>query len=113
MQTDNVSNQREHLILLLANIHIRKNPKTDEHSKVFLSVYIQTPRLNMFFLVFLMLLQHWTFTPGDMPFLFSVRSDVSQLLLQLDDNALNDVMKKLFKNYKKWCKYLGRKSSLW
>ncbi|XP_047089291.1 callose synthase 3-like [Lolium rigidum] len=63
-QTDNVSNQREHLILLLANIHIRINPKTDEHSK-------------------------------------------------LDDNALNDVMKKLFKNYKKWCKYLGRKSSLW
>ncbi|KAK1653393.1 hypothetical protein QYE76_071198 [Lolium multiflorum] len=63
-KTDNVSNQREHLILLLANIHIRKNPKTDEHSK-------------------------------------------------LDDNALNDVMKKLFKNYKKWCKYLGRKSSLW
>jgi callose synthase len=31
----------------------------------------------------------------------------------LDDNALNDVMKRLFKNYKKWCKYLGRKSSLW
>ncbi|KAK3150352.1 hypothetical protein QOZ80_3AG0232130 [Eleusine coracana subsp. coracana] len=60
----NVSNQREHLILLLANIHIRKNPKTDQQSK-------------------------------------------------LDDNALNDVMKKLFKNYKKWCKYLGRKSSLW
>ncbi|XP_044983071.1 callose synthase 3-like isoform X2 [Hordeum vulgare subsp. vulgare] len=63
-QTDNVSNQREHLILLLANIHIRKNPKTDEHSK-------------------------------------------------LEDNALNEVMKKLFKNYKKWCKYHGRKSSLW
>uniref|UniRef100_M8CWL7 1,3-beta-glucan synthase n=1 Tax=Aegilops tauschii TaxID=37682 RepID=M8CWL7_AEGTA len=33
-KTDNVSNQREHLILLLANIHIRKHPKTDEHSKV-------------------------------------------------------------------------------
>lgn len=63
-QTDNVSNQREHLILLLSNIHIRRNPKTDEQSK-------------------------------------------------LDDNALNEVMKKLFKNYKKWCKYLGRKSSLW
>ncbi|XP_010229272.1 callose synthase 3 [Brachypodium distachyon] len=63
-QTDNVSNQREHLILLLANVHIRRNPKTDEYSK-------------------------------------------------LDDNALTEVMKKLFKNYKKWCKYLGRKSSLW
>ncbi|KAM3316109.1 hypothetical protein ACQJBY_034311 [Aegilops geniculata] len=63
-ETDNVSNQREHLILLLANIHIRKHPKTDEHSK-------------------------------------------------LEDNALDEVMKKLFKNYKKWCKYHGRKSSLW
>uniref|UniRef100_A0A0E0K890 1,3-beta-glucan synthase n=1 Tax=Oryza punctata TaxID=4537 RepID=A0A0E0K890_ORYPU len=63
-KTDNVSNQREHLILLLANVHIRRNPKTDPQSK-------------------------------------------------LDDNALNEVMKKLFKNYKKWCKYLDRKSSLW
>ncbi|GJM97377.1 hypothetical protein PR202_ga14299 [Eleusine coracana subsp. coracana] len=64
-QKDNVSNQREHLILLLANVHIREVPKAD-----------QTPKL--------------------------------------DDRALDAVMKKLFKNYKKWwCKYLGRKSSLW
>ncbi|KAG5565273.1 hypothetical protein RHGRI_001233 [Rhododendron griersonianum] len=63
-QKDNVANQREHLILLLANVHIRQFPKPD-----------QQPRL--------------------------------------DDNALTEVMKKLFKNYKKWCKYLGRKSSLW
>ena len=32
---------------------------------------------------------------------------------QLDDRALDAVMKKLFKSYKMWCKYLGRKSSLW
>ncbi|CAL5059049.1 unnamed protein product [Urochloa decumbens] len=63
-QTDSVSNQREHLILLLANVHIRRNPKTNQQSK-------------------------------------------------LDDSALNDVMKRLFKNYKKWCKYHDRKSSLW
>ncbi|KAE9462595.1 hypothetical protein C3L33_05503, partial [Rhododendron williamsianum] len=31
---------------------------------------------------------------------------------RLDDRALEEVMKKLFENYKKWCKYLGRKSSL-
>ncbi|GFQ00467.1 callose synthase 1 [Phtheirospermum japonicum] len=62
-QKDNVSNQREHLILLLANVHIRQ-PKPDQQPK-------------------------------------------------LDDRALTEVMKKLFKNYKKWCKYLGRKSSLW
>ncbi|KAG8646373.1 callose synthase 1 isoform X1 [Manihot esculenta] len=63
-QKDNVANQREHLILLLANVHIRQFPKTDQQPK-------------------------------------------------LDDRALTDVMKKLFKNYKRWCKYLGRKSSLW
>uniref|UniRef100_A0A0E0AEQ0 1,3-beta-glucan synthase n=1 Tax=Oryza glumipatula TaxID=40148 RepID=A0A0E0AEQ0_9ORYZ len=61
-QKDNVSNQREHLILLLANVHIRQSPKTEQQAK-------------------------------------------------LDDRALDAVMKKLFKNYKKWCKYLGRKSS--
>ncbi|KAA8520299.1 hypothetical protein F0562_014555 [Nyssa sinensis] len=63
-QKDSVANQREHLILLLANVHIRQFPKPDLQPK-------------------------------------------------LDDRALTEVMKKLFKNYKKWCKYLGRKSSLW
>ncbi|XP_008246142.1 PREDICTED: callose synthase 2-like, partial [Prunus mume] len=62
-QKDNVANQREHLILLVANVHIRQLPKPDQQPK-------------------------------------------------LDDRALTDVMKKLFKNYKKWCKYLDRKSSL-
>ncbi|GJN22578.1 hypothetical protein PR202_gb10158 [Eleusine coracana subsp. coracana] len=54
-QKDNVSNQREHLILLLANVHIRQVTKPDQQPK-------------------------------------------------LDDRALDTVMKKLFKNYKKWCK---------
>ncbi|XP_015054888.1 callose synthase 3-like [Solanum pennellii] len=63
-QKDSVANQREHLILLLANVHIRQYPKPDQQPK-------------------------------------------------LDERALNEVMKKLFKNYKKWCKYLDRKSSLW
>ncbi|KAI4381254.1 hypothetical protein MLD38_007346 [Melastoma candidum] len=62
-QKDNVANQREHLILVLANVHIRQFPKPDQPRKV-------------------------------------------------DDRALNDVMKKLFKNYKKWCKFLDSKSSL-
>ncbi|KAK1420284.1 hypothetical protein QVD17_21754 [Tagetes erecta] len=63
-QKDNVSNQREHLILLLSNVYIRHFPNPDQHPK-------------------------------------------------LDDSAVTEVMKKLFKNYKKWCKYLGRNSSLW
>ncbi|KAG6505505.1 hypothetical protein ZIOFF_037861 [Zingiber officinale] len=63
-QEDNVSNQREHLVLLLANAHLRQIPKPGQQSK-------------------------------------------------LDERALTEVMKKLFKNYKKWCKFLNRKSSLW
>ncbi|XP_048610811.1 callose synthase 2 isoform X1 [Brassica napus] len=64
-QKDNVANQRENLILLLANVHIRQFPRPE-----------QQPKLDI-------------------------------------DRAVTIVMKKLFKNYKKWCKYLGRKSSLW
>ncbi|KAI4333205.1 hypothetical protein L6164_018042 [Bauhinia variegata] len=63
-QGDSVANQREHLILLLANVHMRQVPKLDQSNK-------------------------------------------------LDDRALKEVMKKLFRNYKKWCKYLNRKSSIW
>ncbi|KAK7318446.1 hypothetical protein RJT34_03148 [Clitoria ternatea] len=62
-QRDNVRNQRENLILLLANAHIRLHPKPE-------------------------------------PFNL------------LDDRAVNSVLKDLFKNYKTWCKFLGRKHSL-
>ncbi|KAK7282334.1 hypothetical protein RIF29_11015 [Crotalaria pallida] len=62
-QRDNVRNQREHLILLLANNHIRLHPKPEPLNK-------------------------------------------------LDDRAVNAVMNHLFKNYKTWCKFLGRKHSL-
>ncbi|KHN29244.1 Callose synthase 5 [Glycine soja] len=55
-QRDNVRNQREHLILLLANSHIRLHPRPE-------------------------------------PFNLAL-------------------MKNLFKNYKSWCKFLGRKHSL-
>ncbi|KDP44405.1 hypothetical protein JCGZ_19420 [Jatropha curcas] len=33
-QKDNVANQREHLILVLANVHIRQFPKPDQQPKV-------------------------------------------------------------------------------
>ncbi|XP_020225550.1 callose synthase 5 [Cajanus cajan] len=62
-QRDNVRNQREHLILLLANSHIRLHPKPEPLNK-------------------------------------------------LDDRAIDAVMSDLFKNYKTWCKFLGRKHSL-
>ncbi|XP_031477694.1 putative callose synthase 8 isoform X3 [Nymphaea colorata] len=63
-QEGNVKNQREHLILLLANIHIRQFPRPEP-------------------------------------------------LSELDDRAINELMKRLFKNYKAWCKFLGRPSNLW
>ncbi|XBH66198.1 hypothetical protein VPH35_119648 [Triticum aestivum] len=63
-QKDNVSNQREHLVLLLANMHIRQISKPEQQP-------------------------------------------------ELDDHVLDTTMNKLFKNYKRWCKYLGRKTSLW
>eukprot|EP00250_Pteridium_aquilinum_P011202 c19900_g2_i1 orf=287-6166(-) len=62
-QKDNVANQREHLILLLANVHIRQIPKPDPPNK-------------------------------------------------LSDAALGSVMDRLFKNYKNWCRFLGRENNL-
>ncbi|GER33644.1 glucan synthase-like 4 [Striga asiatica] len=60
-QKGNVANQREHLILLLANTHVRKAHK-------------QTRKL--------------------------------------EDGAVDELMKKFFKNYTDWCKFLGRKSNI-
>lgn len=62
-QKDNVANQREHLILLLANIHMRQVPKPDALGK-------------------------------------------------LSDAALSIVMERLFKNYRRWCKFLNRRDHL-
>ncbi|KAG5566203.1 hypothetical protein RHGRI_001966 [Rhododendron griersonianum] len=38
-QKDNVANQREHLILLLANVHIRQFPKPDQQPKMAFELY--------------------------------------------------------------------------
>ncbi|KAI4364325.1 hypothetical protein MLD38_020433 [Melastoma candidum] len=62
-QRDNVRNQREHLIMLLANVQARLQPKPEPLNK-------------------------------------------------LDERAVDAIMNKLFRNYKQWCKFLGRKHSL-
>ncbi|KAL5708603.1 Callose synthase 5 [Ranunculus cassubicifolius] len=62
-QRDNVRNQRENLILLLSEEHIKLLPKPEPLNK-------------------------------------------------LDDRAVDVISSKLFKNYKTWCKFLGRKHSL-
>ncbi|KAI3865921.1 hypothetical protein MKX03_024071 [Papaver bracteatum] len=63
-QKGNVANQREHLILLLANIHAR-----GPHKQASMS--------------------------------------------ELRESAVDELMKKLFRNYKNWCRFLGRKSNIW
>ncbi|XP_059662797.1 putative callose synthase 8 [Cornus florida] len=62
-QKGNVANQKEHLILLLANTHIRQIHKQTYMSK-------------------------------------------------LADEAVDELLKKFFKNYTNWCKFLGRKSNI-
>lgn len=56
MQKDNVANQREHLILLLANVHIRNFPKPDQQPKVFSLVTMFWLLFQVSELVFLLLL---------------------------------------------------------
>ncbi|KAI4323117.1 hypothetical protein L6164_022748 [Bauhinia variegata] len=62
-QEGNVANQREHLILLLANIQTRQTHKATS-------------------------------------------------ILKLVDGGVDELMRKLFKNYTKWCKFLGRKNNI-
>lgn len=47
MQEDNVSNQREHLILLLANVHIRQIPKPDQQPKVLFNTVLSIAPMMM------------------------------------------------------------------
>ncbi|KAL1299856.1 hypothetical protein HN51_044400 [Arachis hypogaea] len=62
-QEGNVANQREHLILLLANMHTRQ---THNQTSV----------------------------------------------LKLGEGTVDELMKKFFKNYTNWCKFLGRKNNI-
>ncbi|KAJ6377553.1 hypothetical protein OIU76_026514 [Salix suchowensis] len=62
-QEGNVANQREHLILLLASIQVRKSHKQTSINK-------------------------------------------------LGDAAVDELVKKISKNYTNWCKFLGKKSSI-
>ncbi|KAF3442292.1 hypothetical protein FNV43_RR16208 [Rhamnella rubrinervis] len=62
-QEGNVANQREHLLLLLANMHIRQTQKQGSITK-------------------------------------------------LGDAVVDELMRKFFKNYTNWCKFLSRKSNI-
>ncbi|XP_022717420.1 putative callose synthase 8 isoform X2 [Durio zibethinus] len=62
-QKESVANQREHLVLLLANVFIRQPQKQSSASKPV-------------------------------------------------DAAIDELMRKFFKNYTNWCKFLGRKSNI-
>ncbi|KAI4333411.1 hypothetical protein L6164_018231 [Bauhinia variegata] len=62
-QEGNVANQREHLVLLLANIQTRQTHKATS-------------------------------------------------ILKLVDGGVDELMRKLFKNYTKWCKFLGKNNNI-
>ena len=73
LQKDNVANQREHLILLLANVHIRQTPSPDPLNKVidlvWLTILVNTlnkcqREMNIYLMLHVMLLlssviKHW------------------------------------------------------
>lgn len=152
MQKDNVANQREHLILLLANVHIRQFPKPDQQPKVIFNSqlcnsnrisFLETSLViivclvwflssfNFSLLVFFLdnfwlksLYCPWVSALTTQQYCYMLALvctnhlfplDIFNKIIwfQLDERALTEVMKKLFKSYKKWCKYLDRKSSLW
>lgn len=103
VQKDNVANQREHLILLLANAHIRKSSKSDSNKKgsphVCSFSTFELPLKNILI--------------GEKLVIWILEQLSLWLFWQLDDKALDDVMGRLFENYKSWCSYLGRERSLW
>ncbi|RDX94922.1 Callose synthase 5, partial [Mucuna pruriens] len=99
-ERDNVRNQREHLILLLANSHIRLNPKPEPLNKA-CSYISQLPVLGKTFIDLIELNQKSREFPSKF-----------HLAIRLDGRAVDAVMNNLFKNYKTWCKFLGRKHSL-
>lgn len=87
-------NQREHLILLLANSHIRQNPKPEQLNKARSLRSIPFVLANFYWS---QLHDFWLSCFG---------------LVQLNDLAVDEVMNKIFKNYKQWCKFMGRRHSL-
>ncbi|KAJ8504487.1 hypothetical protein OPV22_005373 [Ensete ventricosum] len=103
-QRDNVRNQREHLILLLANVHIRLSPKPEPLNKALISNWYITGLTGF--------LKHDA--DNNLLCLSLLVAQVFESVEQvkLDDRAVDAVMNKIFKNYKTWCKFLGRKHSL-
>lgn len=77
-------------MLLLANIHVRESAKKTNISKVLMKFHLN--------------LLHQTIS--------YVKVDTLMHLSQLGDEAVNIMMKKMFKNYTSWCKFLGRKSNI-
>lgn len=87
-----MANQREHIILLLANADIR-NRNNEEYDEVSIVVGLLSICLLRIFLLTLI-----------------VSNAVS--FLQLKPSTVTELMDKTFENYCSWCKYLHLKPNL-
>lgn len=107
----NVANQREHLILLLANMDIRNKSVDDDahYNEVTVSAHlIITPvwsNMHIDLYLFCLLSRE---TVWD----FSLEIEYKRTFLQLDRYTVQQLKDKIFKNYESWCKYLHCPSNL-
>ena len=91
----NVANQREHLILILANMDVRAS-----RSEGYESVSWQP--LSFSVIVFVVLL----------PFCFICACLINGYFLQLSAHTIDQLKGVIFKNYELWCNFLHCKSNL-
>lgn len=66
LQKDNVANQREHLILLLANVQMRQFPNSDQQAKV---TFFFNYHFSLFFLCYYTLTQTHTYIDSSFSFI--------------------------------------------
>lgn len=88
MKKGNVANQREHLIMLLANIDVRGRNLEDYTS------VMNCQKVMLFH------------------FKCHYRWKADRSFLQLHIETIQWLMDKIFKNYRSWCNYLHCKSNL-
>lgn len=111
MKKGNVENQREHLILLLANIDVRHR---DEENYSLVRFYLSVAHL--FFFIIIKSVSVSLMVSTTIYFCKCIKSKklFSNLCInsQLDTGTVRDLKKKVFKNYISWCDYLHQKPNL-
>lgn len=107
MKKGNVANQREHLILLLANIDSR-NKNYEEYELVYPLSFVYD--LRMFLYATMYMSKHLSSELHN--YTFAEMLNIVNEFLQLDNNTVDLLMDKIFKNYRSWCAYLHCPSNI-